>query len=135
MATTLDPNRTTTPTTGTGPARTDAGMAARYVNIAAGIWLFISAFLWRHSNPSITNTWIVGVLAVIFAAIALKIPAARFLNTVLAVWLFFSTLSIYHLSGGTLWNNIIVSIVLFIASLIPSSPVDTGHRPRRFVSA
>ncbi len=129
MATMLDETRMTR------TARTDTGVAARYVNIVVGAWLFISAFLWRHTDPSRTNTWIVGLLAVIFAAIALRSPQVRFVNTVLAVWLFFSTLSIYHVSGGTLWNNLIVAIVMFVVSLVPSSPVDIGHRPRRYASA
>jgi SPW repeat-containing protein len=110
-------------------------MAARYVNIVVGAWLFISAFIWQHSNVSRTNTWIVGALAVIFAVIALRTPVVRFLNTALAVWLFFSTLAFFHVSGGTLWNNLIVAAIMFIASLIPSSAVSSGQRPRRFVQA
>lgn len=133
MATTLDETRPTVPTTRT--PRTDSGIAARYVNIVAGVWLFISAFLWRHTGSAMTNSWIVGVLTVAFAITALRSPQVRFVNTVLALWLFFSTLAIYHLTAGTLWNNIIVAIVMFVASLVPSSPVDMGHRPRRFVSA
>jgi hypothetical protein len=37
---------------------TDRGPAARYVNIIAGAWLFISAFLWRDHAPSRMNSWV-----------------------------------------------------------------------------
>lgn len=110
-------------------------MAARYLNIIAGAWLFISAFIWQHSDSSRTNTWIVGALTVIFAVIALRTPAARFANTALSVWLFFSTLAFFHLTGATLWNNLIVAAIIFIASLVPSSAMGSGGRPRRFVQA
>lgn len=113
----------------------DTGMAARYVNIIAGAWLFISAFLWRHSEVSRNNTWIVGALTVIFAVIALRTPMMRFVNTALAVWLFFSTLGFFRVSGATLVNNVIVAAVIFIASLVPSGAMISGQRPRRYVQS
>jgi hypothetical protein len=113
----------------------DMGMAARYLNIIAGAWLFISAFLWQHSDSSQTNSWIVGATVMVFAAIALLVPAVRFLNTALSVWLVFSTLSIFHLTGATLWNNLIVAAIIFIVSLVPRHAAGPGHRPRRYAAA
>jgi hypothetical protein len=93
---------------------------ARYANIALGVWLFISAFAWQHSYEQMANTWIVGVLAVIFAIVALFVSAqARYLNTVLAVWLFISALALPSVSSGTIWNNVIVAILMFAFSLVP----------------
>ncbi len=102
---------------GTGPA----GRGARGINIVLGAWLFISAFVWPHSAAARTNTWICGLLAVAFAVWALWAPATRWLTTALAIWLFISTLSIFHVSEATLWNNVIVAILLFIFSLVPSA--------------
>lgn len=110
-------------------------MAARYVNIIVGAWLFISAFVWQHSATSRTNTWIVGALAVIFAIIALQSPVVRYANTVLSVWLFISNFVFAHVTRATLWNNLIVAIVMFVVSLVPSRAMGAGHRPRRFVQA
>jgi len=52
---------------------------ARIVNIVLGVWLFISAFLWPHTYAQMTNTWILGVLCVVFALVAMRVPVlARF---------------------------------------------------------
>ena len=94
--------------------------SARAVNIILGIWLFVSAFVWRHSYAQMTNTWIVGVLCVAFALISTKIPEARYLNAILAVWLFLANWALPTISAGTQWNNALVAIAMFAASLAPS---------------
>lgn len=112
------------------PAATD-GTWARIINIALGVWLFISAFIWQHTSAEMTNTWILGVLAVVFALLAAYVfVQARFLNTLLAIWLFISAFALPHVSAGTVWNNVIVAILMFVFSLIPSGtqPMHFGRR-------
>ncbi len=110
---------------------------ARYWNIALGVWLFISAFVWPHSLSQQSNTWICGVLAVIFALVALAYPVARYLNTALAVWLFISAWALPTFSPGTVWNNVLVALAIFFISLVPSErgrvarPLQPPGRPRR----
>ncbi len=98
--------------------RTDAQLA-RGINLVLGIWLFISAFVWEHTLSERTNTWILGVLCVVFALVAMSTPTARWLNTALAVWLFISVWALPHDNLATMWNNAIVAIVVFLASLVP----------------
>jgi hypothetical protein len=105
------------------------GSPARVLNVLLGIWLFISAFAWPHSAAQRTNTWIVGVLCVIFALAAMAMSSARYLNTVLAIWLFISAWALPTVSVGTIWNNVLVSIAIFIVSLVPSA---AGERPMFF---
>ncbi|MGE5187221.1 MAG: SPW repeat protein [Acidobacteriota bacterium] len=105
-----------------------AGMWARWINIIAGAWLFVSAFVWPHTMSMQTNTWIVGGLIFVAAIIAVFAPTVRFANTVLAIWLFFSTFFIVHTNTGTVWNNVIVAIVVFVLSLTPSSAMSYGGR-------
>jgi hypothetical protein len=93
------------------------------VNLALGVWLFISAFAWPHAQAQLTNTWILGVLCVIFAIVAMAVPAARYLNTALSIWLFVSAWVLPSLNTATLWNNVLVAIAIFIVSLVPSGPV------------
>jgi len=93
---------------------------ARIVNLLIGVWLFISAFVWPHNVHSRANTWILGVMIVLFSIFATAQPTARWLNTLAAIWLFFSTLAISHMSQATVINNIIVAIVVFILSFIGS---------------
>jgi hypothetical protein len=67
-----------------------------------------------------TNTWIVGVLQVIFALVAIfSVSQARYLNTILSIWLFISAFALPSVSSGTIWNNVIVAILTFACSLVP----------------
>lgn len=93
---------------------------ARIVNVVLGIWLFVSAFVWPHNHAQMTNTWILGVLTVIFAVVAMRVPQVRYLNSLLAVWLFISAFALPRMHGGTVWNNALLGLVIFFLSLVPS---------------
>jgi hypothetical protein len=110
-----------------GPAA--RGAAPRIVNVVLGVWLFISAFAWPHTQAQMTNTWIVGVLCVIFALVSMAIPWVRYFNTVLAIWLFISAWALPNETPGTVWNNVLVAIAIFVVSLVPS----TGEATRGFI--
>ena len=104
----------------TAPVRHNDNSLARGIMILLGIWLFISAFIWPHTMEERTNAWICGVIAVIFALVAMRTPQARYVNTALAIWLFISTFALPRISVGTAWNNVLVAIAIFIVSLLPS---------------
>jgi hypothetical protein len=95
---------------------------ARLVSIALGVWLFISAFVWPHTPEQFANAWIVGLLIIAFAAISLRVELGRYACTLTAVWLFFSNWILPTELEATAWNNIIVSISVFVASLAGSQP-------------
>jgi hypothetical protein len=103
-----------------GPAA--RGASPRVINVILGIWLFISAFAWPHTQAQVTNTWILGALCVVFALIAMSVPWVRYLNTLLAIWLFVSAWALPTISVGTIWNNVLVAIAIFVVSLVPSEP-------------
>jgi hypothetical protein len=105
----------------------NSNVVARGVNIALGLWLFLSAFVWPHTTAQMTNTWIVGLLVVAFAAISLRVPQARWVNTALAVWLFISVWAL-PTTVPTFWNNLIIAVAVFIVSLVPGVP---GGPPTR----
>ena len=98
------------------------GASPRIINVILGVWLFISAFVWPHTQAQMTNTWICGVLVVIFALIGMAVPWVRYLNTLLAIWLFISAWALPMAQVGTVWNNVLVAIAVFIVSLVPSGP-------------
>jgi hypothetical protein len=100
----------------------------RWLNVVAGIWLFISAFAWPHASSAQTNTWMVGVLVCVFAFVAMWRPAVRWANTALAAWLFLSTWLIPHLNVATVWNNLVLAMIVFVVSLTPSGTMDTTGR-------
>ena len=98
----------------------------RIINVVLGVWLFISAFVWPHTRAQMTNTWIVGVLCVIFALVAMAVPRVRYLNTLLAIWLFISAWALPVRSGATIWNNVLVAIAIFIVSLLSEGASRVG---------
>jgi len=111
---------TTTMQTGPRNPALQNGTWARWLNILIGVWLFISAFAWQHSMASRTNSWICGILVVVFAAMALAYPAVRYLNTILGIWLIVAGCALHHVASGTQWNNIIIGAVVLLVSLVPS---------------
>jgi hypothetical protein len=100
----------------------------RALPIALGAWLFVSAFLWPHGTGAAINSWIVGLLIATASLIALRMPWLRWVDTALAVWLFLSTLAMPSATGATLWNNLIVGMLVFLASLVPEG---LGRSSRR----
>jgi hypothetical protein len=101
-------------------------VSPRVVNVVIGVWLFISAFIWPHTEAQMTNTWICGVLCVVFALVGMVVPWVRYLNTILAIWLFISAWAIPSAHPGTIWNNVLCAIAIFIVSLVPSMPGSTA---------
>ena len=79
-------------------------------------WLVISAFAWPHTEAVRTNTWIVGVLMFAAAVWGFITPWARVLSTLLAVWLLITTPFEHHLHPATVWNSVIVALVVLFAS-------------------
>jgi len=102
-------------------AAVDNGVSPRLVNVTLGVWLFISAFLWPGSHAHVTNTWICGVLCVVFAITGISVPWARYLNTALAVWLYVSAWALQTQHIAALWNNVLCAIAIFVISLVPSN--------------
>ncbi|MHB8878479.1 MAG: SPW repeat domain-containing protein [Myxococcaceae bacterium] len=126
-----------TPPRPVAPERTSPGAgsdlftAARVLAIILGAWLFLSAFLWPHSAAQYTNTWISGLLCVLFAVVSFARPGARYLNTALSIWLFISAFVLPQVSLAGVWNNALVAIGIFVVSLIPAMGVPLNRPGRR----
>lgn len=93
---------------------------ARIGTAGAGLWLLASAFMWPHSRPSFTNTWVVGVAIFLTALWAFRDQFARWATAALGVWLAMFTLYTWHQSPATLWNNVIVAVCVVGLSLVKS---------------
>ena len=101
--------------------------SSRYLNILVGLWLFVSAFVLRHSAAQFTNTWVMGIIVAAIAALALAWPAIRYLNTLAGAWLIISAFALPAITSGTRWNNFIVGIVVVVLSLA-EAPTVAGLR-------
>lgn len=110
-------------------ARMESKDGARYLNVALGAWLFVSAFLWQHGAAEFRNAWLCGAFAVLFALVAAQLPQARYFNAVLSAWLFISAFALPHLSVATVWNHALVAIGIFAVSLTGAAAPVTRRRP------
>jgi hypothetical protein len=103
---------------------------SRYANVVLGIWLFISAFAWRHSQAQFTNSWLMGIIVTVVALLAASVPALRYVNTAAGLWLIISAFALPRHTAGTAWNNVIVGILVFAFSLVPARGELMGRRQR-----
>lgn len=92
-------------------------MIVRILSIVLSVWLFISSFVWTHTEVQFTNTWIVGVVGVAFTLLTMVSSTFRYLNTLLSLWLFISVF-VLPTTTATGWNNALVAVALFIMSLV-----------------
>lgn len=104
----------------------------RWMNVALGGWLFVSGFLWLHSQAQFTNAWVVGLAAAAIALISMRVPQVRFVNVLLALWLFASVWALPVAAQGTFWNNIAVAVVMFFTALTPNTRGGPGRHPAHF---
>jgi len=107
-----------------------APKTARWVNAVVGVWLFLSAFFWPHTTSQYTNTWLMGIIAVVVALVSLSSPGFRFVNTAVGIWLIISAFALPTLMAATRWNNFIVGIVIGLLSLVGSSAGVALRHPR-----
>lgn len=106
-------------------------MVTRVMDVALGLWLLGSAFLWPHGLPQFLNASVIGAAIVADAAVALAgHERARFGNRALAVWLFLSNLILPGTTLPTAWNHAVVAVMVFLLSMVP-----TFHARRGAVAA
>lgn len=103
-------------------AEEQVGLGARLVGIAAGAWLFASAFLWPHTETQRGNCMVVGFVIAAVAAIGGRATQVRFVHAVAAAWLFLSGFALRSLTPDTIVSDVFVAIVVFTSSV-------TGHAP------
>jgi hypothetical protein len=126
------PNETTV-------ARADAAKVTGGINLLAGIWVFVSPWVYgAGSNSNAWNSWIVGALIAFFALIRWANPSgARWLgwaNMILGAWLFISPWVYgYTPNTGRFINSLCAGVIIFILSAYGASTLRTPmtHQPSR----
>jgi SPW repeat len=100
---------------------------AAIINLLAGIWLFISPWVYlAYHNRNSWNEWIVGALIVILAATRLGNPlgarGVSVVNMLLGIWTFASPW-IYGYTDyrGRFINSLCVGVIVFVFGLVNSS--------------
>lgn len=90
-----------------------------WINILAGIWLFIApwAVALGASREAAWNAWIVGLVITVVGLVSLRDQRAEWFNVAAAAWLFFSPWILDYGGFGLAWNAWIVGVIVFIAAL------------------
>jgi hypothetical protein len=101
------------------------------INLLAGLWFFVSPWVYAfYALPTAWNSWIIGAMIVVFAAIRLYSPMTRGASVVnlLLGGLTFLSPWIYGYTGDTrrFGNSLCVGVVVFVLSIFGSS-VGMGH--------
>lgn len=109
------------------------------ISMLLGVWLFVSPWVYRSYHiPNAWNSWIVGILLFVFAAICYSNPAAKLASTVtmlLAIWTFVSPWIFgYTADTGRFVNSLCVGVVVFILSAYEMSfhrriPIGSSSHP------
>jgi len=111
------------------------------INVLAGIWLFVSAWVYgAYTLQNAWNNWIVGALIVILAGIRLSDPMktvwASWINCALGIWTFASPW-IYGYEGSThrSVNSMVVGAVVFVLAIISASAMPRMTGPSQQMHA
>jgi hypothetical protein len=84
-----------------------------------GLWLFVSAIVWPHTPAQRVNAWVVGVLAVTAALIALRgKKLGRYVNAALGGWLILTALLLPRMTQATFWNHLLVGAAMAFFALV-----------------
>ena len=111
-------NPVTTPVTKSPAA---LGRAASAVCMLAGIWLFVSPWVYG-AGGSAWNSWIVGALLFLIGLVRVSSPIVSsglsWLATLLGIWIFFSPW-IYAYVGNQdrFINSLCVGVIVFVLSI------------------
>ena len=102
-------------------------MTTRIFNAMLGVWLFVTAFMWPHTQSEGTLTVVCAVLTFVLAIASFYTIAARYANIVVAVALFIGTLALPAITRASIWNNVIVAVAILGGSLLDRGPEGTRH--------
>lgn len=105
-------------------------MSPRIFNVLMGIWLFISAFAWRHSPAEFWAALICGAVTIVLTLGTFYVPGLRYLVAVFALMLLVESVTAAASVRRTAWHDAIIAIAIFVAAMLSRGPA----RARRELS-
>lgn len=110
--------------------------AASTICLLAGIWLFISPWVYGAAgSANALNSWIVGALMILFGIIRMSRPAystpLSWCNMILGIWTFFSPwiYGYINTNTGRFINSLCVGVIVFVFSIIAARMSATRNAP------
>jgi SPW repeat len=108
--------------------------AVSIISLLAGIWLFLSPWVYGVStSPNAWNSWIVGAVIAIVAAIRVSAPGTSglsWINCLLGIWTFASPW-IYGYAGAEarFINSLCIGVIVFFAALKSATTTPHAQHP------
>lgn len=109
-------------------------VGARIASGVIGAWIYMSAFLWKHTFAHFMNAWVLGVVAMMTAAAAYLDPRFRRVNTAIGVWMVASAFLLPHAAMATVWSNVASGAALALVSFLPGMADLSDAEPVGFLS-
>lgn len=91
---------------------------------ALGLWVVITTFFFRTTTPTFVNAWVTGVVIVVSALIALRVPASRHVSAAAGVWLIASMFAWPNYTSPMIWSNFFVGAAVTLVSLVGPQEAD-----------
>lgn len=116
-------------------AKSRVAKGASGIVLLAGIWLFVSPWVYgAYSTPNAWNSWIVGALIVLIAAVRLAGPPllswVSWVNCALGVWTFASPWIYGHTGNtGRFINSLVVGVIVFILTIASATALPRITQP------
>jgi len=95
-----------------------------FVNVGLGVWLLLSSLLWRRGGPTFVNLWVTGIIVIVTALLAMRMPRLRFVSVAAGVWLIASMFAFPDYSSPIVWNNVFVGAAIALVSLVGPEQAD-----------
>ncbi len=103
-------------------------MRGRWVNVALGMWLFVSAWLFAVEPGELANNIFLGLAIFLVAFMAMGVEGFRKVNTVLGLWAVVSPFLLGYGDGGGALNDVVVGVLVISASLWRPQARPGAHR-------
>jgi hypothetical protein len=94
-------------------------MAARWINVALGAWLFLTGLVAGPQAPSFADHLAVGMAIFLVAFMSMGIPRLRHANALLGGWMALSPFVFHYMAGRFAFHDIVVGILVFWAASTP----------------
>jgi hypothetical protein len=126
------PSPANTANTPAGPSATGSagmeGLSRQAINITAGIWLAISAFVLPQTMSSLTSALLTGSAIALTATFAHRVPRARFVGIGLGLWLVASAFVLPHAADLTRWHDAAIGILVTLVAISAGREADLPER-------
>lgn len=112
----------------------EQAMTASGLNILAAIWLIAAPYMFNFAHTaSASNDITIGIIVGILALIRVFTPTTSgwlsWINVILGLWLIVSPFFLGYINVASLWNDIILGVIVAALAAWSSAAATTQYQP------